>query len=363
MDTSETSRPKDFYVWEPPGKGVSIFLGYDVIDQLLQEAMQGLGAVPKRGVEIGGVLLGTVESANPLAVRIEGIKTVKCEYASGPSYCLSGNDTPALEAALGEYRPAPDRRIYAVGFFRSHTRPGLSLSDDDLALCARYFPNPTEVVLLIRPFVSHTSLGGFFFRQDGGFTREPSPLEFPFSRRELGGGEPAPRVRRRSRGEEAEERAAPVEVEAPRDQPPIPPFLMPAPKRPLGFRKWAILAAVFLMLGGLLGFVATPYFRQRGWAPAPANPYAFGLSAAQKGGDLHIKWNRQSPLFQVARGGRITIVDDGSTRMLEMDLRQLQTGAGIIYRKISNQVDIRMEVFVDNQASVVEDVEVKTSEP
>jgi hypothetical protein len=359
--TSELAEPKDFYVWEPPGKGISVHLSYDVIDQLLQEAMQGLGAVPRRGVEVGGILLGTVEEGAPRIVKIEDFSAVQCEYASGPSYSLSDNDKRRLEAQLQQWGRAPDRLIYAVGYFRSHTRKDLFLSDADLALCSQYFSSPSDVVLLIRPFVTRTSLGGFFFWEHGKISREASCLEFPFNRKELGGGDPPARVRRRRHeGEEEEKPANTVAVPPPPAEDRVPPLVMPPPQARRTFSKWAILALIFLVLGGLLGFVAAPYLRVRIAGPAPENPYSFGLTATDDGDHVRIRWNRQSPLIQAARGGRITIVDDGSTRVVDLDVGQLQNGT-VIYRKISAEVDVRMEVFVENQGAVSESVQVKAA--
>ena len=58
MET-RTQDPAGYYVWEVPGQPVIVHLRLDVVDRLAAEVMRGFGAVPKRGAEVGGVLIGT----------------------------------------------------------------------------------------------------------------------------------------------------------------------------------------------------------------------------------------------------------------------------------------------------------------
>jgi hypothetical protein len=76
-----------FYVWEAPGKSRSIQLKLDVVDRLRQDVMRGFGAVPRRGAEVGGILLGTAAGAG-LAVRVEDYVLVPIEYKCGPPHRL-----------------------------------------------------------------------------------------------------------------------------------------------------------------------------------------------------------------------------------------------------------------------------------
>src|SRR5690348_16897933 len=78
-----------YYVWQAPGVPVTIHLRLDVVDRLNTDIMRGFGLVPKRGAEVGGVLVGTVESGKNTIVRIEDFEPVPCRYARGPSYLLT----------------------------------------------------------------------------------------------------------------------------------------------------------------------------------------------------------------------------------------------------------------------------------
>jgi hypothetical protein len=190
-----------FYRWEVAGKPVAVHLDFGVVDRLLLEVMQGFGSVPRRGAEVGGLLLGSVTAGEPAVVHVRDFEPVFSEHARGPSYLLSANDEARLVAAIerrsnGAARPG----LSIVGFFRSHTRDGLCLTEEDLAVFDRYFPNPAQVFLLVKPYAARASVGGFFFREDGRIRTEASYLEFPFRRRDLGGGVSAP-----MRGAEPEE--------------------------------------------------------------------------------------------------------------------------------------------------------------
>lgn len=191
VDTMTETLP--YYGWAPEGKPIEIRLDFGVIDRMSAEVMRGFGSVPKRGAEVGGILLGSVERAGKLIVHIHDFVNVACDYRRGPSYQLTNTDTqrfadavteagqPSLTASAGsEWRP--------VGYFRSHTRDGMGLTDDDLQLFSNYFPDPTSVMLLVRPFATKVSQAGFFFEENGQIRSDATYLSFPFRRRELGGG-------------------------------------------------------------------------------------------------------------------------------------------------------------------------------
>src|SRR5579864_2870518 len=189
---SPTQDVPGYYVWQVSGKPVEVHLQVDVIDRLAGEILRGFGAVPKRGAEAGGLLLGTITPGSPSIVRIEDFEPVPCHYRRGLSYLFTEDDSAAFEQAFESSKPDPSRSVYAVGYFRGHTREGLSLAPEDIELLDQFLPGPAHVALLVKPFGTKVSAAGFFVREDGVFP-ETTPLEFPFGRRELTGEEPPPR--------------------------------------------------------------------------------------------------------------------------------------------------------------------------
>jgi hypothetical protein len=158
MDTS-TQGTAGYYVWEVAGQPIAIHLHLEVVDRLGPEIMRGFGAVPKRGAEVGGVLLGTIEHIeNQTIVRIEDFEPVACDYKRGPSFLLTEQDGEAFEDACARWQPQGSEPAYAVGYYRSHTRDGMSLSPEDLELLGRYFQDPEHVALLVKPFATKVSM-------------------------------------------------------------------------------------------------------------------------------------------------------------------------------------------------------------
>jgi len=204
MSAGTQGTPADRFVWEVPGKPIVIHLSLDVVDQILPDVLRAFAAVPKRGAEVGGLLLGNVaKDGDRTIVYIEDCEMVPCEYKHGPSYLLSDEDLDAFDETCAKWEAAPNG-IGPVGFYRSHTREGMSPEDDDIDLCSNFFPDPSQVLLLIKPHATKPGAAGFFFYENGRF-QEKTYLEFPFRRRELSGQGPEPR---RALGEKAHD--APV---------------------------------------------------------------------------------------------------------------------------------------------------------
>jgi hypothetical protein len=347
------------YLWEVPGMQVSIHLHYDVVDRLLMEVMRGFGSVPRRGAEVGGLLLGTSELAEKLTVRIEDYEPVPCSYMSGPSYQLSERDLHEFADSCDRWRNGPDRRIYAVGYYRSHTRDGLSVTPEDLSLLKRFLPPPKNVALVIKPFATKVSIAGFFFWEDGSMQTESTYLEFPFRRKELGGGVTgvgrlAGTKSSDAFGSDEQEPglADPADTDAEKLQ-----EMQASAAKPESFARkgwvWIPLSFIFLFLGVLLGFQAALSLQKKPLGDSTLNPYSLALSVAKSGDSLNIRWDRQAPAIRGAKRGVLQIDDGAYHKQLELDPSQLQIGS-VIYRRVSGNVTFKLEVFTHDRTSVVE---------
>ena len=85
-------------VWEVPGKPVSVRLSLDVVSRLGMAVQEGFKALPRRGLEIGGLLIGTARDAGNLTVvEVDDFEPVESEHATGPSYVLSDADRRLLK--------------------------------------------------------------------------------------------------------------------------------------------------------------------------------------------------------------------------------------------------------------------------
>jgi hypothetical protein len=356
----------DYYVWTAQGKGFEIRIRLDVIDALLAEIMTGFGALPKRGAEVGGLLLGSIESGPVTVVRIEDFEPVECAYTRGPSYLLSEEEGKVFETVCAALRsdhspPGSSLQGRPVGYFRSHTREGLSLNQEDIELMDHLFPDPSNVVLLVKPFATKASPAGFFFRESGAF-QETTPLEFPFRRRELTGEEapehkPASDWRHRGRSARA---LAPAPQEEPLEEAagiesPGHAYAVTTPARSrMGTWMWFPLSFIFLLLGVALGYLAALTVGPRGAGNAPAD-YALALAVQKSGENLLLRWNAASPLINGADHGVLEIRDGGYATTVDLDSTSLRNGK-IIFGNKTDAVDFHLTVFVNSNLSVSENL-------
>jgi hypothetical protein len=358
MDPSIQAAP-DYYVWELPGKTVVIQVNLSVIDRLSTEIMRGFGLVPKRGAEVGGLLLGTIEQGEKTTVRIEDFESVACDYKRGPSYLFAAADSAAFDDVC-------TRSTTAVGYFRSHTRDGMSLGPEDIELLEQYFPAPSHVALLVKPFATKVSIASFFFREDGLFQSAP-PLEFPFRRRELTGQDAPPRrsmlervPRRRVLRSEQAVSSSPDEEEF--DIAPAPPareYASPSKSRTRSGWVWIPLSFVFLLLGVVLGFQAALTMGPKA-AGGGAVDYSLGLAVTKDGTNLGVKWNGELPAVRSAQKGLLEIEDGGQTKQVALDPAQLSNGS-ILFTNSSGTVRFRLIVYPQAGVTVMQAIEWKES--
>ena len=177
------SAPVATYLWEVPQKPVAVRLAFDIIDRMEGEVIENFRSLTSKGSEIGGVLLGSVLPGSPLTVLVQGYESVACDYSRGPLYRLSDADLARFERVIEQHSGSDTSQV--VGFFRAHSRKGLSLDTDDLAFLDARFRAAHHVALLVRPFATKTSVGGLFIREDGTFHGDASYLEFPFRSTQL----------------------------------------------------------------------------------------------------------------------------------------------------------------------------------
>ncbi len=233
----ETDPDRLEYLWNPKESPISVRLGAELIGRLEKESLDIFRAITNRGSEIGGLLLGRVVPGRPSIVIVEDFEPVACGYTLGPTFLLSGDEQQRMREAMSQRKPGDD--IQVVGFFRSNTRPVLSMAEEDSVLLDRLFPEDHHIFLLAKPFSRKPCQGAIFVREDRKFQGEASHLEFPFSKAELEKlGQLEPAIRVASGGAS---RVTPIRPPAPPSAPePEKPAAMappvqsqPAPPRPV----------------------------------------------------------------------------------------------------------------------------------
>lgn len=353
-----------YYVWEVPGKPFSIQLNLDLIDRLQQDVVRGFGLVPRRGAEIGGILLGNANDSGS-AVCVEDYEIVPIEYKRGPSYLLSDEDAEAFRAALDQLRHDYDKSFRPIGFFRSHTRDSVGLGAEDLDLLSKYFPEPESVALIIRPFATKPSVAGFYCKENGRFPDGAPLLEFPFRRKDLAPeeAEAQPSLEPSRSGadvgaeESSQPRRWPIQqvvkggAEDQREQPARESEEKTASRR--GW-FWAPLSFIFLAVGLALGFYAAFAVRPGGIL---GNPFNVSLTVARSGSDLQVTWNRQAMAIKAAEKGILTIEDGTYTKPTNLAAGELQSGSVVIYRPVTKHVRFRLDLFLKDRDTLSESVD------
>jgi protein TonB len=414
------------YTWAVPQKPVSVRMPFALIDRLDHEAVESFRSLHSRGSEIGGLLLGCVSPGDPSVVSIEDYELVACDYSRGPLYRLSDADMGRLERAVEQRRGVPSGPggLVVAGFFRSHTRKGLALDAEDLALFKAHFPDPRQVALLIRPFATKASAAGIFIWEDSVVRGDASYLEFPFRSSELTPSKPV---------EEASQpllevaQPAPPEAAAPKPQaraqivpiasrreivmPVPPPFVeVPAPEialekspepaaaapapapeddasgvlpdvpiadveappaagpatvnRSLKLARMAVLAAAQLVVIVVL-FVYPGFLHHPSRSPVspPQDSSPLALRVENAGGALILNWNRESNAIKNATHAVLAISDGAQHENVDMDLALLRSGS-IEYSPSTSDVVFRMEVTGADQAKTTsESVRVLRTRP
>jgi hypothetical protein len=320
--------------WEVPGKPMAIDLSRDVTGAILLEA--GRGLIPRRRAEVGGILLGVVEAGETVTVRVEACVELPCEHLFGPSYALSEIEKETLRHVLAQYAPGAGSELYAVGFYRTHTRRGLRLDSDDLLL-ADFFPDRADLALLVKPRYLRRSRAALLFWE----APDSPAIQFSIGKHDKldqpASPEPEP---------ESDPEPEPADETAGRPRP----------------RSWwcslwiqTPLFACLLFAWGLLGFFAGRQVDKvipRAPAP-PRDPYALSLMVLQYQDNMHLTWDRQARPIAVAERGALTIADAGESRTLDLTAAQLRT-ASVTYHRLSQHVLFRLEVFLPGHRSVSE---------
>jgi len=374
-----------FAAWSAPGQPLRIEYSSVVLEQIRQTAVEGYHRVPHGGVETGGILFGTHQKN---AVRIKAWRPIACEYARGPSFLLSGKDEAALAGTLESYRgDAELARLEPVGWYRAHTRSEILLSDADLAFFKRFFPQPWQVGLIVRPASFAPARAGFFFREaDGGIRAQSSYREFiltPVALPQPGTAQTAPTRPapvQSAAAQPAQVQAEPAPAvpqaspaaaipEAPRIAPPVPatapeavPALPPAPSRPeprlalqsrpytparslavrQNVRRKQYAAGLTVLAIAVLGF----------WLLKPSR-HGLALSATDLGGQLRIAWDGTARPIGRARYGSIEIDDHGVRTQVNLTAADLRSGS-IFYARQSGNVAVRLTVDVPGSPPLAE---------
>ena len=324
-------------VWEVPGKPVSVRLSLDAVVRLGLAVREGFGALRRRGLETGGLLIGSKRgSGNAVVVDVEDFEPVESEHATGPSYLLSDADHRLLEASIATREAAAKNRSI-VGFYRSHTRPDFAITAEDASLFSTYFSKASDVFLLIKSNEGGPPTGGFIIREGGKVLSDSPYSQFPFDRTNV---MPAARQNPVSAMPTSQAPHPAAQVV----QPPAPSWTGWMVRRPVWL---ATAVAVALCVALSIGI------RKRSAGSMPAKPgLSLALNVTNAGNSLRLSWDRQSSGHA---GNAVLWIKDGQEEQrFELDSKQLSQGS-VTYWPRNSDVNFRLELLSPG-ANVTESV-------
>ena len=385
----------DFEVWHPAQSPLAIEYTKAVLDEVRDQGVAGYRRLSRGGVEVGGILFGIREAEK---VRILATQPIACEYKSGPSFVLSDKDKSRLRDQLTQAASSENLKDFkVVGWYVSHPRGSVALSDRDLDVFNEFFPDVWNVTLVMKPDAKGVRAGFFLREPHGALNFAHSHLEFDLGLPKASEGASAVRQiaeqvgaslaaqrdsqdegldRRRGGGRRdiaemlhpaphsngfqdvtsafipqgASAYASASEPAPPPHQSPPPPsaawstaVARPRPStlahRPLQYQRrlqwrWLVMWAV------VVGCSVAAAFAYREFAiPTP-----LGLRVVEKDGDLMIYWDASSRSIEWAKTGKLEVRGSGAAKT-EIDLRPQELSKGAFpFGASGGDVSIRMEV-------------------
>jgi len=376
--------------WDPEGSPVSIHMSPGVAEGIAHDSVENTNE------ETGGLLLGQVEAGPHPAVWIERYQQLpRTREGGGGEFILDSEEIAALESAAGGIVAAGEFAV--VGLYRSHRRPGFQLEGPDFDLMRRYFRDPSDLILLVRPGNAKEVTGRFHVRDEQSGARAITEVPLSALRRERENAEalesapalpiPAPEV-------------PDTAIEAPREKPRrLVPDFAPTPKPPganglaqparsiepppsvfglstpaaqaewshtdeftaeqeHGFlKRWLPLFAALAVVGGVLWFFLQPGTHlvsnaNTAQTTEPVRP--LGLFVDAPGGPVwQVSWNPNATALHGARNVRLFVrerslpnTDDaGGDNANPIDLSPQDLASGNYqYRPAGNDVTFRLEV-------------------
>ncbi|MCC6861771.1 MAG: hypothetical protein IT158_24585 [Bryobacterales bacterium] len=341
--------------WSTPEFPYSIEYSFAALEGIRAAAVDGLLRLRHGGIEVGGVLFGRREGES---LRILTYRPLACEHAYGPAFKLSERDREELRRLIDSGNREPDLSgLEAVGWYRSHTRSAIELSEKDKSIYDDFFPHAWQISLLLRPLETGSAQAWFLVR-GGGSEFTLAPVALPGRAKPVPGSDAGPgtvfgaatSARQPLPARSEPEAAAPVPTVEKALAPPLevrpaasgeeraaaaasPPAARTGPRR----TGW-LWAAAILLLAAVFVPPAVELTRRRAAAPELAQ-----LRVFDDRGFLHIEWDRNAPAVRNASRGRLIIQDGGERTEVELDPATLLNGA-VTYQRRSPSVTVRLVV-------------------
>jgi hypothetical protein len=295
------------------------------MERIRGQACDGLLALPRIGMGVGGLLLGVRQGG--LVQLLDSIE-IHCSHASGPGFLLTSDEKDrARELIAGAGVPG------VIGWYCSKPRGAAVLGDVDMAFFRELLPHREQIALVLRPSTVEPTRAVFFFRNEKSevvkgiecdldeWHEEPIAADEPEAAIEAEAPLPEPEPEPSPPPPKVEPVAfaiASVEVPSPQPVRPRPDpdmfaFTGPPPRRnklPLWIGGVAILVAL----------ASAAWFTQDSWIPRPP----LNLNSTELDGGLVIRWNANA--FRGIDHASLFVNDDGELHTLPLNRFDVNQG-------------------------------------
>lgn len=163
---------KELFHWQV--RSFTVLLALDMVEKLAREIRNGQN---HHADEQGGILFGRVIDEDN--IEIDDFAFYPSGHRRGVPYDLNLTERRHIQRRLAVLNKTRGRE--ALGFFRTHLRPGLFLDQKDFTLMSETFADCPGIALLIRPDADGVAEGGIFFWEEGDIERKQSDLLFPLN--------------------------------------------------------------------------------------------------------------------------------------------------------------------------------------
>ena len=320
----------NYFLWSPEGSGFTVEVHPDVMDGI------GRDVNANSGMETGGLLLGSVlrRESGDVRIRIERFHRI-VRIQTDPEFVLDAADRDRLEKTAASILSAGE--FSAVGLYRSHLRAGLQLETGDFDLIERYFQEPSDLALLVKPDGAGQMSARFFVHRDAG-AMDPLGDAFPYNP-DRGRVFSPPTVRpRRLIADFVLDTVQPSRYHEPEET-----------SGPARWMKWWPVPASLLVAGLTLWLLLSPS-RKPEAPPAPQAAVAkvepvrpLDLNATAAGQTWRISWNPGATALRENRSVKLSVVEKDTETPIDLSAEDLSSGTAE-YKSAANEIKFRLEV-------------------
>jgi hypothetical protein len=162
---SSNSSATPYGEWNPAGAPFPIRYSHSLLQEIDFFVAEGYRRIPHGGLEVGGLLYGPVEDG---ALTLVAYRPIECQHSKGPSFALSEFDVETLRAQIHTPFRENEADLPVAGWFVSHCRGELEMTQQEVDLFAEMFPGAHCVTLLVKPERFKATQYGFLARARNG---------------------------------------------------------------------------------------------------------------------------------------------------------------------------------------------------